>query len=386
MTESTPNEVGEQEEISPNALADRLAAGGELPVLIDVRVDPEWAIEAPALELLNIPVEEARARVPQLAGELDGPIVVVCARGKMARIVAAELREAGADAVVLEGGMSGWLQALQDRDVDVDLPAGAEIVQIQRPGRGCLSYLVAAGKEALVVDPAPDTAHYLELAERLGAEITDVVDTHLHADHISGARELASRAGARLRLPRAALERGVAYEGDVTPLDDGDRVGLGDLVVTAVALPGHTTDMTGLLVADRALIAGDSLFAEGIARPDLQRGDPEGARTMARRLFTTIHERVLGLGDDVILLPGHTDPGVLAGAVAPEIWRVEQANPLLGIIDPDEFAEALLEAMPPRPANYETIIAVNSGRAVADPDLETGGNSCSTGAVPDGAA
>src|SRR5439155_19801346 len=106
------------------------------------------------------------------------------------------------------------------------------------------------------------------------ARITDVFDTHLHADHLSGARALAAATGATLRLPAAAVERGVAYA--VTPVADGDELDLGGIPVRALALPGHTSDMTGLLVAGRVLVAGDSLFADGIARPDLQRGDAAG--------------------------------------------------------------------------------------------------------------
>jgi glyoxylase-like metal-dependent hydrolase (beta-lactamase superfamily II) len=210
----------------------------------------------------------------------------------------------------------------------------------------------------------------------LGATVTDVVDTHLHADHLSGARVLAEQTAARLRLPAPALERGVAY--DVMALHDGDTFTIGDVTVRALALPGHTTDMTGLVIADRALLSGDSLFADGIARPDLQLGDREGARAMGRSLYATLHDRVLTLGDDVVLLPGHTHPGVNTAAVAPRLAAVRTAVPELQIDDPAEFAEILLAAMPPRPANYETVIAVNAGTHPFDPELETGGNSCST--------
>src|SRR5204863_952024 len=122
--------------------------------------------------------------------------------------------------------------------------------------------------------------------------------------------------------------------------------------------PGHPSDITGLLGARRALVAGDSLFADGIARPDLQQGDPEGARAMARTLHATLHDRILALGDDVVLLPCHTHPGVNVAAIAPRLADARVATPELAIEDPAEFAEVLLSGMPPRPANYEAIIAV----------------------------
>ena len=85
--------------------------------------------------------------------------------------------------------MRGWIKVLQSRPVDIGVD-GLVVRQVQRPARGCLSYLLASDGHALVVDPAPDAAFYVALAQELGARITDVLDTHLHADHLSGARML----------------------------------------------------------------------------------------------------------------------------------------------------------------------------------------------------
>jgi glyoxylase-like metal-dependent hydrolase (beta-lactamase superfamily II) len=271
--------------------------------------------------------------------------------------------------------MRGWIGTLQGYPVDLGL-AGVRLMQVQRPGRGCLSYLVAVGAEALVVDPAPDAPFYRALAERLGARITQVFDTHVHADHISGARALVDLTGAALRLSAASLERGVAFADRVEPVADGEEVVAGPPAIRALALPGHTTDMTGLLIGERALVAGDSLFADGIARPDLQRSDREGALGMAKVLHGTLHDRILGQPGDLTLLPCHTHPGVRPAAIAPRLDQVRAAVPELSIGDPDRFAATLTADMPPRPDNYESIIAVNSGLEDLDPDLEGGGNSC----------
>jgi glyoxylase-like metal-dependent hydrolase (beta-lactamase superfamily II)/rhodanese-related sulfurtransferase len=360
--------------ITASELAGRLSLDEPLTVL-DVRPDAAWGIEAPGLTVRHLPAAAVFADPAAVARELAGPVAVVCNRGVTAQGVALTLRAQGVDAMVLEGGMRGWIGALQSYPVELGVD-GLAVRQIQRPGRGCLSYLLASGGEALVVDPAPDAGFYVALAAELGASVTEIVDTHLHADHLSGARVLAELTGATLRLPAPALARGVAYA--VTPLHDGETIAIGDATVRALALPGHTTDMTGLLVGDRALISGDSLFADGIARPDLQAGDPDGARAMARTLHATLHDRVLTLAGDVVLLPGHTHPGVRTAAVAPSLAAVRDAVPELGLADPGDFAEAVLAAMPPRPANYETVIGVNAGTHAFDPDLETGGNSCST--------
>lgn len=363
--------------ISAHELADRLAAGETITVL-DVRTDADWGVRALAAIVKHVPAAEVLADVPGAARELRDPVAVVCARGLTAQPVVQALRDAGVQVVGLENGLRGWIGVLQPRELDLGVD-GLAAWQIQRPGRGCLSYLLAGDGSALVVDPAPDAGAYVALAERIGARITDVFDTHLHADHLSGARELARRTGAALRLPAAALERGVAYAGAVQPLHDGQELALGSLTLRAVALPGHTTDMTGLLLAGRVLVGGDSLFADGIARPDLQKGDPAGAAKMARRLHRTIHERVLTLGGDVVLLPCHTHPVVLSEPVAPRLREVRAAVAELAIEDPDEFAHELLAGMPPRPENYEAIIAANAGEQAQDPELESGGNSCAAG-------
>ena len=362
--------------ISAPALADRLATGAAI-TLLDVREDAEFTITAPGARSLHVPAEQILADGAAIVAGLKGPVAVVCSRGVTARSVAPRLRALGIDAMVVEGGMRGWIAMLVAHAVDLGID-GLDVRQVQRPGRGCLSYVLAAGARALVVDPAPDAAFYVALASELDARIDTIVDTHLHADHLSGARALAAATGAALRLPAATIERGIADAEHVEPLHDGDLIALGGVAVRALALPGHTTDMTGLLVAERALVAGDSLFADGIARPDLQQGDPEGALAMARVLHATLHDAILGLGDDVVLLPCHTHPGVNAAAIAPCLADVRANVDLLAIADPAEFAETLVAGMPPRPANYEAIIAVNAGRLPFDADLETGGNSCSS--------
>jgi glyoxylase-like metal-dependent hydrolase (beta-lactamase superfamily II) len=360
--------------IAPEQLAARAAAGDRLTIL-DVRDDVSWKIEGPGIDNRHVSTQALRDDLDATARTLQGEVVVVCQRGVTAQSAAAALREAGVDARALEGGMRGWIATLTAHAVEIGVP-GVEVRQVQRPARGCLSYVVAAGGAALVVDPAPDADYYAELAAQLGARVTDVVDTHLHADHLSGARALAGLTGATLRLPAGAVERGVAY--DVAPLRDGDRLDVGGTPIDVLALPGHTTDMTGLLVAGRALIGGDSLFADGIARPDLERGDSHGAHAMGEVLHATLHERVLTLGDDVVLLAGHDHPGIRTRAVAPRLGEVRARVRELAIPEAREFAAALLDGIPPRPANYEAVIAVNSGARPFDPDLETGGNSCAS--------
>lgn len=372
-----PAAVAAARAIAPAALLDRLVAG-EATTILDLRATLDAPIAAAAATVLHHPGPLDAPAAAQLADALPPQSVVVCARGISAVAAAERLRAAGAaDPRVLTGGMRAWLGVLQALPVPLPLD-GIEVVQVRRPGRGCLSYVVLAGGAAIVVDPAPDAVFYRDLAAARGARVVGVLDTHLHADHLSGAAALAELTGAARLLPRASLERGVAAGAAAVALDDGDELTLGDHVLRVVALPGHTSDMTGLLIGATALLGGDSLFADGIARPDLQRGDPAGARAMARRLHATLHERVLELDDELVLLPGHAAPGVATDALAPTLAAVRAAVPELAIADPAAFAEELLRAMPPRPANYEAVIAANAGARPADPELEQGGNACAT--------
>jgi glyoxylase-like metal-dependent hydrolase (beta-lactamase superfamily II) len=269
--------------------------------------------------------------------------------------------------------MIAWSRLLVAERVEIG--TATVVLQFRREARGCLSYLVARDGEALVVDPAPAVDAYLDEARALGVAIRHVVDTHVHADHVSGARALADATGAELHVSEAALARGVVYRDRVDPVSDGDELALGAADVRVVALPGHTTDNVGLLVDGRALIAGDSLFADSVARPDLEVGDA-GAADAAALLHATLRERVLALGDDVVLLPCHYPGGRLGHPVAPTLGEVRAALPLLGE-ERDAFVTDVLSAMPPRPANYLAIIDVNLGKAGGDPSgLEVGANNC----------
>ena len=160
---------------------------------------------------------------------------------------------------------------------------------------------------------------------------------------------------------------------------DGDRLPLGDADVELRTLPGHTTDMVGVLVEGRALIGGDTLFADSVARPDLEGGD-EGAADMARQLWRTLRERILALGPETVLLPCHYAGGRLDGPVAPTLATVRRDVPRVDL-DCERFVAEVLGDMPPRPANYIEIISANLGLVEGDSaSLEVGGNSCAASA------
>ncbi len=364
-------------QISAAQLEDEIR--GDAPVLIvDVREPADfshWPIDAAGAELVNIPLadieRDPHATIAALnAG--DRPIRVMCARGVAAQRATARLADAGVDATAVSGGMRAWSQLLVASPVA--LPTPTVVVQFRREARGCLSYMVISDGRALVVDPALTIQPYLDEATRRDARITGVLDTHVHADHLSGMWDLAAATGAQRHLSAGAIARG--GDPDALVVRDGAHIDVGSAGVRVLALPGHTTDNVGLVVDDVALIAGDSLFADSVARPDLETGDA-GAATAARQLHRTLHERVLPLPPATILLPCHYGGGRLSGALAPTLREVQDTVPLLGLGE-DAFALQVLAAMPPRPENYQEIIAANLARGEGDDiaSLEIGANNC----------
>ena len=234
-------------------------------------------------------------------------------------------------------------------------------------GRGCAGYLLGCAGEglALAVDPLEeDVDAYLAFAAEHGLRITWVVDTHVHADHRSGARELAARAGARYGLHR---EADVAFPFE--PLEDGQALVVGKVEAQVLHTPGHTPESLCLLVTDRRrgpepwmVLTGDTLFSGGVGRPDL----PGRAREDAARLHESLHRKLLTLPDWVEVHPGHFGGSAcgagLSGKPMSTVGFERRHQPLLGL-DREAFVARLLETLPERPAHMEAILRFNQGRA-----------------------
>lgn len=363
-------------EIAPEALADRIESRRRV-VLLDVRnreeVD-EWRIEGPSIESMNVPYmkflsAQATGGIEELV-DLKESYVVVCPRGEASAEVADMLTDAGVDAVNLAGGMHGWARVYRRQRIAGDATA-ATVYQYHRPASGCLGYLV--------VDPLRVFAdRYAADAEAEGASVEGVLDTHVHADHVSGLRHVAGATGATAYLSETAADRGVTYE--VETVADGDRIDLGDHTVEVRSTPGHTTGAVSLLVDD-LLLSGDSLFLDGAPRPDLQKGD-ESAPEFARTLHETLTERLAPLPDETVVAPGHVPPGTEPADDSTYTARLGDLRERLSVFSEsrETFVERVLGSMGAPPANFERIIAANLGReTVADDDafeLELGPNNC----------
>jgi glyoxylase-like metal-dependent hydrolase (beta-lactamase superfamily II) len=406
MTDDDP-EDGETPSITPAELQALLAAGEPVSIL-DVRDRDEtetWRIEGPTVSFAQVPMmqfvgAEAKGSVGELAADagLAGPIVAVCGRGEASDHVAGLLNEAGIEARNLAGGMDAWARlytaaeidggaggdAADDagNDVDAGRGDGATVIQYHRPSSGCLAYMVVSEGEATVIDPLRAfTGRYVADAADRGASIVAAIDTHVHADHVSGVRDLAAETGARRILPAGANERGLAF--DAETIEDGDRIEVGDASIEAVAAPGHTTEMTALRLGD-VLFSGDGLFLRSVARPDLERGD-DGARDLAGTLYETLQD-LRALPGETIVAPGHVEPAAAPGADGSYTATLGGIRDRLHLLSLDRaaFVDRILDDLPPRPANYGQIIKANLGRETVDDEeafeLELGPNNCAVSA------
>jgi len=153
-----------------------------------------------------------------------------------------------------------------------------------------------------VVDATRQTDQFKVAAQDAGLSIARVLDTHVHADHISGSPTLADEVGVPYHLGDAARERGVEYEYD--PLPDGDVIEVGDVEIEALHTPGHTSEMMNYLVDGELLLTGDTLFVDSVGRTELQFGEDDASRG-AELLYDSLHETILNLPDDTTILPGH---------------------------------------------------------------------------------
>ncbi|HET8607424.1 MAG TPA: rhodanese-like domain-containing protein [Gaiellaceae bacterium] len=228
---------------------------------------------------------------------------------------------------------------------------------------GCASYLVGdeeAG-EALVVDPAYAIEPYLAAAAAAGVRIVRVLETHTHADHVSGHGRLALEHGIPVAIHPLA-EPEFPFE----PLADGQELRVGSLVVRVLHTPGHRPEHCSFLVPGRLVLTGDSLFVGDAARPDLAVEAREGAEGLFRSL-----RRLAALGDGVAVYPGHVAGSLCGGSMSSEprstIGAERGANPMLAIGELQRFVAVSAAISAPRPPTVERCVALNRGPFLGAP-------------------
>ena len=235
------------------------------------------------------------------------------------------------------------------------------------------SYMLGSGGEAAVVDPQRDVDIYLQAAQEQGLKIRHIFETHLHADFVSGHKELAARTGANIYIGERAGAR-FAH----VPLRDGSEVSFGDVRIIALETPGHTPEAVCLVVRDAAkspepalVLTGDTLFIGDVGRPDLSK--QYTAQQLAAMLYDSLHEKLLRLPDNVLVYPAHG-----AGSLCGRNMRADRfssigterlTNPALQVSSREDFVQQLTANLPPRPAYFVQDAELNREGAPALEEL-----------------
>jgi glyoxylase-like metal-dependent hydrolase (beta-lactamase superfamily II) len=374
---------------------------GEPFFVFDVRNEDEyesWKIEGrKKIPMVNVPyyemleVDEHDDIVDSFVDFLEKgwveklprtePILAVCAKGDTSEYVAEALRRLDFQAFNLEGGTAAWGDHYHTRAVVETAELG--VYQVSRPARGCLSYMVVSAGKAVLIDPLRHTDVYVSVAAEKGASIELVLDTHGHADHISGGPSLAEE----FNVPYYLHPYDGIHPIDVMParidyryLKDNQEFEVGDAHLKTFHIPGHTLGNVAYLLDDQYLFTGDSIFIESIARPDLGgRGD-----AWAPLHYTSLR-RLLELPEDTVVLPAHFsglaeagDDGLFTSTLGE--LRASNEGLIMAQKSEEEFVDYILASLPKFPEEYVEIKRVNAGLVEAGEakasELELGKNIC----------
>jgi glyoxylase-like metal-dependent hydrolase (beta-lactamase superfamily II)/rhodanese-related sulfurtransferase len=361
------------QEIDTATLCSWLASGKEVSVL-DVRPSherTEWyipgSIHINAYDKLKMNDNSA---LEGIHFDKSFPVVTVCAGGKTSLIAAGMLQQKGYNVFSLKGGMKSWSLAWNTAHQQFD---GFEVWQIRRTGKGCLSYIIASNKEAIIIDASLPLEVYTQLVNQNHLSVKFVIETHIHADHLSRSKEAAEYFQAPLYLP---VPNKVQFE--FFPIKADTVFSIGSVVLQSIPTPGHTLESYSFYIPGNILITGDTLFTNGVGRPDLK-SNAEESREKAKLLYQSL-QRLLSLPDNVMLLPAHTNkPVEFDNALIQTSIGEAKKNIVLLQNSEEEFVASLLQKIPPTPPNFLSIVEKNiiGNYDGIDPiDLEAGANRC----------
>lgn len=261
--------------------------------LLDVRQPEEyneWKIDG----AVNIPLYQLKERVSEVPK--DKEIVTICAHGQRSQMAATFLQQSEFKAYSMVGGMSAWNTVYEIVPIYYkDNHFG--LYQMKRIGKGCLSYLLVSQEKMCVIDPSVYADKFLDMAKRFFVPITDVIETHLHADHISGALKLSKLTNANLYLNS---EEDYSFSNFIDT-KQMEEITIGNTKIKIIHTPGHTLGSVSLLIDNKFLLSGDTLFIDGSARADLG-GDFSMLNESQKKLFS--------LPESITVLPSHYKPPI----------------------------------------------------------------------------
>lgn len=297
-------------------------------------------------------------------------VVTVCAAGKTSLIAANELRKRGIDAYSLEGGMKAWSLAWNSAEITDER---LTIIQVRRTGKGCLSYIIGSENEAIVVDASLNPEVYIKIAENKGWTIKYSLDTHVHADHLSRSLALAELTGATLYMPD---QDKLKYS--FNKIVNGQILEFGASKLEALFSPGHTSESTSYLLNGKYLLTGDTLFTDGVGRPDLKASEDE-IYNRAALLYMSLH-KIMMLSPETVILPGHISKPVEFDKtiISNTLQEVKEKVPVLKFSE-EEFITTILSRIPPTPPNFLMVVELNIAgdlKSVDPKEVEAGANRC----------
>jgi glyoxylase-like metal-dependent hydrolase (beta-lactamase superfamily II)/rhodanese-related sulfurtransferase len=395
---------GKSQEIEPTELKKKIDKHEDIFIL-DVRTPQEyesWKLsydnhENPKL----IPVDRLFLNDSDLLKEIpkDKEIVTVCAHGNRSMMAASLLNKLGYNVKSVRGGMAGWNKVHDVAEVAVPKEAPFRIWQIRRISKGCMGYIVSSKEDstALVMDPSREIYEaFLNVAKENGLKIVKVVDSHQHADHVSGVAKLSKIISSETTTEALAYFSSLEeYNSENTEINinyikDGEQIAISkNILLTAIHTPGHTNGSMSYLInhphdTDSSLqysylFTGDTLFVDSVGRPDLT----EEAKKYAGLLYETYQQKIVQLPENTVVLPAHFNGNSIilkhAVPIADTIGSLKKKIPFLSMTE-EEFAHFVTDTLPTRPMNYKTIIDINKRILPFDnmqmPDLEAGPNSC----------
>ena len=399
------------QEIDPEELKKKID-NNENIFLLDVRTPQEYEAWRISYENHNnpklIPVDRLFMKDPTLLKEIpkDKEIVTVCAHGNRSMIAAKILTQLGYSVKSVKGGMAGWNKVYDVAEIPVPKEAPFKIWQIRRISKGCIGYIISSkeDKTATVIDPSREIYEsFLQTSQDNELQITQLIDTHQHADHVSGIVKLTKTKTPETNMGKtniffSSLEE---YDSSETELKnimyvkDGDKLNVGDKVtLRAIHTPGHTNGSMSFIIeytpndnnninnkdhVHSYLFTGDTLFVDGVGRPDLR----DEAKKFAELLYDTYHKKILQLPDNTVVLPAHFNGTSIAlkhtVPILETLGTIKKRVKLLSM-NKEEFIDYIADTVQPRPGNYKTIISINKKMLPYDEiemaDLEAGPNSC----------
>jgi glyoxylase-like metal-dependent hydrolase (beta-lactamase superfamily II)/rhodanese-related sulfurtransferase len=378
-------------EIEPFDLKSKMDSGENLYIL-DVRTPEEynsWKIsydkhvEPSLVPLEKLSFDEQIRKIPK-----DREVITVCSHGMRSKMAAEYLSQLGYNAKSIRGGMVAWNKvndlALVPSHTDFNL----KIWQIRRISKGCMTYLISYFNDAVVIDPpCSSAASIYEIAKKSNLRIKAVIETHRHADHLSASMTIAKETGAVLYL--SPQEEYVTEQNglDVAFLNDGQRIEISNgQSLEVIHTPGHTVGSMSFKLEtlsdqnehgkrETFLFSGDTLFVDGIGRPDLHDKVDEFSRT----LFLT-YKKLTSLPDDTVVLPSHYSKNMQhEDPIFKTIGEIK-AYVRAFRMDEAEFISYVASSIPPQPMNYKRILRLNKDLPLCNnlqlDDLEAGPNSC----------